>query len=116
MQGSAVLRRQTRQFIAENPTNIMITRTPQVPDGSGGVTSGDPESVGPVTVRIIEGGFPTGARSLQGEVETPDFVLIGEYQANIKDGDIFQYGDYTLEVERVMQDKTYKVIAKLEKR
>lgn len=94
----SVMRKQTEQFIKENPTSITVVRSVRVPNGKGGYTTNAVEQA-PQTFRIIpQKGAGIASRNVDGEAIAPQFVLIGRWDANIGDSDSFHLGgrDYSV--------------------
>jgi hypothetical protein len=106
-----VLRRQTKQFIEEYPMEILLQRSDMVPDGSGGfkATLGTVPA-GAQTFRQVTQATNTGVfrRALDGEEVQPDFVLIGEHDADVRIGDWYMKDGAKHEVVYVRDDRRYE--------
>lgn len=114
-----VLRKQTKAFIEEYPLDIILQRNVATPDGAGGtkLTPG-PLPGGSQTFRQITQGTSTGVfrRTLDGEEVAPDFVLLGEYDADVKSGDWYTKDGAKHEVVYVREDRRYESWAEVKYR
>lgn len=110
----AVLRKQTKSFIDENPISILLLRTVKSSDGAGGTTSApaDP-AVDPQTFRKIIQTKGNDARDIDNERVRPEFVLIGLFDADIKSGDRFMLNAIKYKVEYVRDDRRYETWAEV---
>lgn len=109
-----VLRKQTTQYIKDNPTSVTLTRGgTKTPDGAGGYTVAQGTTLDPQTVRLMPvgagmmGGSVTSV-NVDGEVVAPSYVMIAEHDADVKAGDTFQYNDALCEVNYVREDRRYE--------
>lgn len=110
----SVERGQTRDFIAEAPTEISIQRDTLSPDGAGGfgkVTS----TLDPQTVRIIERNTAASVlrTTVDGREVTPDFVIIAEYDADIRTDDAFFLDGIKYEIVYVRMRRDYETWAEV---
>lgn len=97
----AVMRRQTEQFIKENPTSISVVRNVRAPNGKGGYTT-TPTPQGAQTFRIVpQNRAGTASRGIDGEKIDPVFVLIGRWDANVGDSDTFELGGRNYSITHV---------------
>lgn len=98
-QGIGVLTRQTKQFIDQNPTNVVFSRMTKVADGAGGSTTA-PTALAPQTVRLVRPQMSESVerRTVGGEVVLPTLVVIAMPTADINRGDTFQYLGLDMEV------------------
>jgi hypothetical protein len=89
-QGQRVLREQTRNFIAENPSQVVLTRSTETPDGAGGTTKGSPTPLTAQKMRIVlqAANESREIRTSSGEMLKPTAVLIAEYNADVQRGDV----------------------------
>ena len=97
----STMRRQTHQFIMDDPTTIEITRQTRVPDGAGGtVPDADPTPVEPQVVKVSQQRANSGVerRNADGEMVTPQIVLVCEWDADIKRDDTFVWNELDCEV------------------
>ena len=116
-QGLDVLRKQTREFIDENPTSIALTRSTRVSDNAGGFRT-TTETLEPQAVRIIEQpATSVESRTVSGEVLKPDFVVIGEHDLDIREGDSWSRTingqKQTFEVMYVRYERSYETWAEV---
>lgn len=99
MQGIGVLRQQTKDFIEENPTSLVVTRNTRVSDGAGGYTT-TPQLQTAQVVRIVQAAATSNyeRRNLSGEVVRPVLSIVAEYDANLALGDTFTWLGRTCEI------------------
>jgi hypothetical protein len=108
----AFLRAGTRAFIAADPRDVVLTRTPLVPTGTGGLRRGTPVLLPAQRLRVLpaDAGPGTERRLPDGTVVVPTWVLLGEHTADIGRGDTFPLSDgSTGEVVYVHEKKSYQV-------
>lgn len=92
------LRAMQQAKIQENPVQITITRTAKVRQG-GGFAEGEPEAVGPLTVRVYQSNTRRNPQvgSLAGTQERQGWGLMADHTADLKDGplitDLFEVAD-----------------------
>lgn len=113
MEGIGVLREQTKRFIAENPIDIVFTRNVKTPDGAGGTTSA-PVSLEPQTVRVIQQASAQSSerRTVSGEMTTPDYKVLTEWDADIAMGDTFEWRNLDAEIVWII-DMPYERTAEI---
>lgn len=116
MEGTDVLKEQTKRFIDENPTDVVFTHNTPVSDGMGGHTM-NPTPVPAQTVRIIQmvSAQATERRTVSGEMVSPDMKVLGEWDADIKKDDTFIWNGLDMEVVWVVvlpYEKTAEVVAR----
>lgn len=112
-----VMRRQTKKFIAVYAQQIVLTRSEMVEDGSGGFkTTLTP--LAPQTFRQITQATNTGVfrRTIDGEEVMPDFVLLGEWDVDVKSGDWYMKEGAKHEVVYVRDDRRYETWAEVKYR
>lgn len=111
-----VLREQTKQFIDENPTSLVINRVSKASDGAGGTTV-TTTSLAPQVVRIIDrfSAVQTERRTTFGEVTSPDINVLFEWDGDVRIGDTFAYKGFTMEVTWVL-DNGYRRTAEVSRR
>lgn len=95
-----VLRRQTEQFIKENPTSITLSRPVRTSNGKGGWTT-VPTPQTPQTFRIIPQGNGVASKNVDGDSVAPVFVMIGRWDANVTAEDTFSLGGRNYNVSYV---------------
>ena len=117
-QGLRVLIEQTKKFIDENPSDIVLTRAERAADGAGGTTAGTPTPLSAQRVRLVPANPSAGAevRTVSGEVVNMTYSLIGLPDANVKEGDTLDIGGLRHEVVQVMVLGGYEVRAELVRR
>jgi hypothetical protein len=117
-QGQTYLVKQTRQFIAEDPTVINLTRTARNSDGAGGWTPGAPTPVAAQTVRLVPSNPSTGSevRTVSGEVLKTTYSIVAMPDANIQEGDSFMVDGFRHEVVIVLGIGGYEVRAEVVRR
>lgn len=100
MEGTAVLKEQTEQFIGENPTDIVLTRRTKSPDGAGGSVLGPPTPLLTQRVRLVEtvSSAAIERRTSAGEVIRPDYKMLMEWDADVLVGDTLTYNGLRMEV------------------
>lgn len=100
MEGTAVMRKQTKRFIDENPSVITFERNARITDGMGGWLPGDPIPVEPQTVRVVEqvSAQAVERRTSAGEMTSPEFKVVAEWDADIQMNDTMLWNGLTLEV------------------
>lgn len=111
----AVMRRQTDHFIKDNPVSLVMTRGgSREPDGAGGYTTVPGDAIQPQTMRLVpqqEGALQS--RNVDGEEVSPEYVLIGKHDADIKTGDMFVRANRNYEVIWVRPDRRYEAWAEV---
>ena len=77
-------------FIDADVRMIDLLRSPRTADGAGGVAVGDPVSVGAQRLRLLpqEDGA-TARTTAEGETATPQYMLMGPWNANMQRFDEF---------------------------
>lgn len=105
----SILRKQTKDFIAANPSDIVVQRIDTVADGSGGVK----KTLAPLpaqTLRLIKRNTSTAVfrRTIDGQEVQPDFVVLGEYDADMRTGDWFFMDGIKYEFVYVQADRRYE--------
>lgn len=115
-EGTAVERKQTHEFILDNPTELIITRNVKVSDGAGGSTL-SPTPLDPQTVRMVPQVRATSVerRTVGGEVVSPDVNMVAEWDADLQVGDTFKYQNLHMEVVWVY-DLGYEKMAEVASR
>lgn len=107
-----VMRRNTREFIAGDPRDVVLTRVPRLPNGTGGTRPGVAAPLPPQTLRLLpqDASTSTERRLPDGTVVVPTWVLLGEHTADILRGDSFPLPDGTTgEVVYVHEKRAYQV-------
>lgn len=92
--GLDTLRRQTHWFIAQSPTDIILVPTQKIAAPGGGWNLTDLPPRPTQTFKLIwQMGFVDGVVPAQdGQNRRYDYVILGEWDATLKDGDYFTTG------------------------
>lgn len=87
-------RRVTSAFIEADWIDVVLQRSPRTPDGAGGVLVGDPVPQPAQRFRLIpqEDGA-TARTTAEGELATPEFMLMGEWDCDMQRWDGFTLPD-----------------------
>lgn len=103
------MRKDTKEFIGYNPVDIVLNRHDMVADGAGGVKR-TLVPLNPQTFRIITQATREQVfrRTVDGIEVQPEFVLLGEYDADIKHGDWYMRSGIKYEVVYVRDDRRYE--------
>lgn len=89
MQGVATLKKQTRWFINQNPTSVVLNRKTKVDDGAGGSTY-TTKPLDPQTVRLIESNpVNVTTRNVSGSMDLPQRFIVATADADVIEGDTF---------------------------
>jgi hypothetical protein len=102
----------TKEFISADPRQIVLLRTPLIPNGTGGTTEGTPVPLPPQTMRLIPVNSQVSAErtTSDGRVLKPSYTLMGEVGVNMMYGDTFELPDGTTgEVAYVQEKQVYQV-------
>jgi hypothetical protein len=110
-----VQRNLTKLFIAADPQSIQIMRSTRTPNGSGGYVVGPPTAVGtPQTLRLIPlGDGATERYDANGKQVFPQYMLLGEYTADVQRWDTFTLDGARYQVVFVNQNKQYEIKAEV---
>lgn len=95
-----VLRKQTEKFIQENPSQITLLRETRIPNGKGGYTTTRAPQASQ-TFRIVPQQPGSAARTMDGDKVAPTFVLIGRWNADVNNNDVFEWDGRTYSVDLV---------------
>jgi hypothetical protein len=99
------MRADTKMFIDVNPTSVVITRKDVTSDGEGGI-SHTLTTLAAQIMRLIP--QPASAAvertTVEGEQIKPEFVLLGEYNADVRHGDWFMRNGAKYELVYVRDD------------
>lgn len=99
MEPNTVKVRQTERFIAENPTDLVLTRNTRASDGAGGFTT-SPTPLSSQVVRIVQQRTSAAVerRNISGEVVNPSVTLVCLPSVNVQRGDTFTWQGLSAEV------------------
>lgn len=107
-------RKLTREFINAEPQRIKILRPNLVQTPAGGLTKSDPHPLEEQTFRLV----PFKKRLTKMTRDTPDgniinleYVLIGEYDADVKPGDYFEFETGMYDVISIEPNRAYRTAA-----
>lgn len=109
-----VLRQQTKEFIAANDTEVILNRITTESDGAGGLK----KILTPLpaqSMRLIKRNTSTAVfrRTIDGQEVQPDFVLLGEYDADVETGDWFFISGRKYEIVYKQDDQRYETWAEV---
>lgn len=97
-----VFRKQTEALIRYRPESVTIRRSVSITDGSGGFTPSVPANLAPQTMRLIPAKSVTDQAPIRlnsdGQQVTPNWYLLGKWNADIKVGDLTTVRNCKLEV------------------
>lgn len=109
---TVVLRRQTREFILADMRLVSLWRTTYRSNGAGGYIPDELLGIYEQEMRLIPTiSLSTSRERVEGTVVTPTWVLLGEYNAEMRQGDKFFMPDgqvaevLTVEEKRLYQTK-----------
>lgn len=106
-----ILKLNTVAFIEADPREIVLTRYPRVPNGTGGTRPGTPVPQPVQTLRVIpvESSRAVERVSVDGATVMPSWVLLGRWDANMARGDRFPLqGGLTGEIVYVHETRLYE--------
>lgn len=110
-------RKQTKAYIAADPTTVILNRAETVPNGAGGFTHGAPSARSPQVCKFIApSDTATERQMLDGQMVQVDWVLLFEYDADVKRGDWFFQDGIKYEVVTVRHTGRYEVKAEVTNR
>lgn len=101
------LRRQTREFIKADMRLISLWRTDDwIPNGTGGYLPSGIIAIYEQEMRLIPyTSLGVSRERLEGTVLTPSWVLLGEYNAEMRAGDMFFMPDGTVAEILLVEEK-----------
>lgn len=99
-------RRNTTAYIASDPTDVVFRSRARVSDGEGGFTMSDGDLLPAQRVRIVTPRTTTAVerRNIDGEVVTPEAMLVMEWDAAVEEGWTFTHDEREWEVVFVTDD------------
>jgi hypothetical protein len=107
----------TQAFIAADPSTIGVKRDVLVSDGAGGKKrSGSPLLAEPIVVRMIPQGADNATsnpitQTTNGELDRPDFVLLGDPGLSLKRDDYFDWHGRTWKILSIRDSPAYETKA-----
>jgi hypothetical protein len=114
-EGNPVLREQTKHFIDDNPTDVVLKRSVWADDGAGGTTAGPPTNLTAQTVRLVPQSL-TEARTISGEVVQIVYVMVAEHDADILPDDTFTHEGMKFAITIVQNVGDYEKRAEVRRR
>lgn len=102
-------RRNSLEFIRADGQMIDLLRPERTDDGAGGFITGEPIPVGAQLLRLLpqEDGA-TARTTAEGETATPQYILMGPWDADMKRFDEFQIGTTRYQVVYI-DDRKYEL-------
>lgn len=103
-------RKNTNAFIAADPYSITLVRRVRFVNGAGGITRGNETTLPAQTLRLLpqEDGA-TERVTAEGERATPEYVLLGTYDADMQRFDAFEYDGRRYEVVWISENRQYEI-------
>lgn len=112
-----VKRKNALAYIASDPTDIAFKPRERTSDGSGGYTWSDPALLTAQSFRLITSGNIAVVRtSVDGKSVTPDILIMGPWDAQVKEGWEFLVDGRKHEVVYVLPDVKHCVLAEVIRR
>lgn len=105
-----IMRAQTKAFIDADPKTLVLTRRVVAPNGSGGYDATWLPLMDSQVLRLIpqHGTMSPLRETLDGEAVQPDYILLGEYSADIKRWDSFTDNGRRYQVLFVHEKASYE--------
>ena len=112
-QNIELLRRQTKEFIDNDPTVVVLTGKEKVRKPGGGYIFDDGVVRPPQTVKMIwPGGITSGIfKNFDGQDVQYDMIMVAEFGADVKIGDYWIDGDNKYIIEGFAPDNFYELKA-----
>lgn len=90
---TALNRAMTRLFILSDPSDISLLRPVVSKSPSGATRTNGTVTIDPQRMKLVYQGGPDDGiyRTNDGQLHKFDFVLVAEYDADVKEGDVFYY-------------------------
>jgi hypothetical protein len=105
----AIQRRLTEQFIKADSLEIVLYRSTPVADGKGGYTHSAPAPLPAQTMRLIPlGDGATERLTANGQAVSPQYMLMGLYDADMQRFDSFTVGNDRYDVVFVNENRQYE--------
>jgi hypothetical protein len=103
-------RKLTLAFIAADPQTITILRPARTDDGAGGTVTGASTPLPPQTFRLLpqEDGA-TARTTAEGQTATPEYALLGRWDANLKRFDEFLIEGRRYQIVFITENRQYEV-------
>lgn len=102
-------RKQTEAFIAADPRSIALDRRVRTSDGAGGFVNGALTTMASQTFRLLpqEDGA-TARTTAEGETATPEYMLMGRWDADMQRWDEFRIGTRRYQVVFISENRQYE--------
>jgi len=102
-------RKQTLAFIAADARSISLDRRVRTSDGAGGFVNGPPTTLAAQTFRLLpqEDGA-TARTTAEGETATPEYMLLGRWDADMERWDEFKIGTRRYQVVFISENRQYE--------
>jgi hypothetical protein len=99
----------SRAFIDADARDVILLRSPRTDDGAGGFVVGEPVSQGAQRLRLLpqEDGA-TERTTAEGETATPQYMLMGPWNANMQRWDEFELDGIRYQVVYI-DDRKYEL-------
>ena len=112
----AELRAQCRvslAFIEADARYVTLMRSPRTDDGAGGTVVGEPAPLSPQKLRLLpqEDGA-TARTTAEGETATPEYMLMGPWNANMQRFDEFELDGVRYQIVYI-DDRKYELKAEV---
>jgi len=115
-QETRVQRRLLRKFVDAEPADIVLFRPTMTGTVAGGLVKGTPTPLAAQHFRLV----PFKKRLTQITRDTPDgniinlaYVLIGEWDADVKPGDYFEWENGVYDVLSIEPNRSYRTAANI---
>jgi hypothetical protein len=104
-----VQRNLTLWFLKADGRNIVLQRRTRTPDGAGGTLVGEPVSLVPQCFRLLpqEDGA-TARTTAEGEIATPEYMLMGRWDANMQRFDEFVADGRRYQIVFITENRQYE--------
>lgn len=100
-------RQSTTDFIVAEPFSIVLSRRPLIPDGAGGFKRGPAVALPGQVARLVQSNNQLPLKStVDGREVQPEFLLVGEWDADVLAGDTFTLDGTRYEVLFVYPNRT----------
>ncbi len=102
-------RRLTLGFLAADAREIVIQRRPRTSDGAGGTVLGSPADLAPQYFRLLPSEDGATARTTaEGETATPEYMLLGRWDADLQRFDEFEIDGRRFQVIFITENRQYE--------
>lgn len=102
-------RRLTLGFLLADAQQIILQRPVRTSDGAGGTVVSSTISLPPQTFRLLPSEDGATARTTaEGETATPEYMLLGRWDADLERFDEFQIGGRRFQVVFITENRQYE--------